>query len=55
MLISYFKMRDKYYKKIKKPTGRYMLDSDPENGQDEVEMWAHKVEEVSKEEYENFS
>ena len=53
--IEFFKINDRLYKQIKKPTGSYMLVPDPENGQDEVEMWAHNVEEVSKAEYEKFS
>lgn len=44
--VEYFKLRTKNYKVIKKPTGRYDLISDPETGQDEVEIYSYRVVEV---------
>ena len=44
--VEYFNVRTKYYKVIKKPTGRYDLISDPEIGQDEVEIYSYRVVEV---------
>ena len=44
--VEYFNVRTKYYKVIKKPTGRYDLISDPETGQDEVEIYSYRVVEV---------
>ena len=50
--VIYFKMEGgNYYKEIVKPTGRYMLSSDPENGQDEVEISSHRVDKISKDEF----
>ena len=34
--INYFNWGDKYFKEVIKPTGRMILVSDPENGQDYV-------------------
>ena len=51
--VNYFNIEDRYYKETFKPTGRYMLIAcDFEDGQDEVEIHSHRVEKVSKEEYE---
>tara|TARA_Y100001938_G_scaffold131937_1_gene189598 strand:+ start:67 stop:249 length:183 start_codon:yes stop_codon:yes gene_type:complete len=50
--VRYFQMKgENYYKEIVKPTGRYMLSSDWENGQDEVEIHSQRVVKVSKDEF----
>lgn len=50
--VNYFQMKgENYYKEIVKPTGRYMLVSDWEIGQDEVEIHSQRIVKVSKEEF----
>jgi|TARA_R100000329_G_C7527350_1_gene185976 hypothetical protein len=48
---NYFAMRDKFYKRVSKPTGRMILVNDPENGQDYVMGYKDDLFEISKEEY----
>ena len=45
--IEFFKINDRLYKQIKKHNGRYMLVPDPENGQDEVEIFKISIEEIT--------
>ena len=48
---NYFAMRDKFYKRVSKPTGRMILVNDTENGQDYVMGYKDDLFEISKEEY----